>query len=126
MIADKLSKKGKGAYPLTPAIAFLISAPCFILAMNSPWLIGLVLPGGGSQHPAAGPGLPDLPVADRPEPGLAGADHGGGPASGPGGHAVDGLGPVPATEQSARDRGRLLLFRLDERPAGARGSGRRA
>lgn len=48
-IADKLSKKGKGAYPLTPAIAFLISAPCFILAMNSPWLIGLVLPGGGSH-----------------------------------------------------------------------------
>jgi len=49
MIADKLSKKGKGAYPLTPAVAFLISAPCFILAMNSPWLIGLVLPGGGSH-----------------------------------------------------------------------------
>ncbi|MFC5344970.1 spinster family MFS transporter [Brevundimonas staleyi] len=49
MIADKLGKRGKGAYPLTPAIAFLISAPCFILAMNSPWLIGLVLPGGGSQ-----------------------------------------------------------------------------
>ena len=49
MIADKLSRRGKGAYPLTPAIAFLISAPCFILAMNSPWLIGLVLPGGGSQ-----------------------------------------------------------------------------
>ncbi len=48
-IADKLAKKGKGAYPLTPAIAFLISAPCFILAMNSPWLIGLVLPGGGSS-----------------------------------------------------------------------------
>ena len=48
-IADKLAKKGKGAYPLTPAIAFLISAPCFILAMNSPWLIGLVLPGGGSN-----------------------------------------------------------------------------
>ena len=48
-IADKLSKKGKGAYPLTPAVAFLISAPCFILAMNSPWLIGLVLPGGGSN-----------------------------------------------------------------------------
>ena len=48
-IADKLSKRGKGAYPLTPAIAFLISAPCFILAMNSPWLIGLVLPGGGSN-----------------------------------------------------------------------------
>ncbi len=48
-IADRLAKRGKGAYPLTPAIAFLISAPCFILAMNSPWLIGLVLPGGGSQ-----------------------------------------------------------------------------
>ena len=48
-IADKLSKRGKGAYPLVPAIAFLISAPCFILAMNSPWLIGLVLPGGGSH-----------------------------------------------------------------------------
>ena len=49
MIADKLSKKGKGAYPLTPAVAFLISGPCFILAMNSPWLIGLVLPGGGTH-----------------------------------------------------------------------------
>lgn len=48
-IADKLARRGKGAYPLTPAIAFLISAPCFILAMNSPWLIGLVLPGGGSH-----------------------------------------------------------------------------
>ena len=49
MVADKLAKRGKGAYPLTPAIAFMISAPCFIAAMNSPWLIGLVLPGGGSQ-----------------------------------------------------------------------------
>lgn len=49
MIADKLSKRGKGAYPMVPAVAFLISAPCFILAMNSPWLIGLVLPGGGSH-----------------------------------------------------------------------------
>jgi len=48
-VADRLARRGKGAYPLTPAIAFLISAPCFILAMNSPWLIGLVLPGGGSQ-----------------------------------------------------------------------------
>ncbi|MBW8302489.1 MAG: MFS transporter [Brevundimonas sp.] len=48
-IADRLSKRGKAAYPLTPAIAFLIAAPCFILAMNSPWLIGLVLPGGGSS-----------------------------------------------------------------------------
>jgi MFS family permease len=48
-IADKLSKRGKGAYPLTPAIAFLISAPMFILAMNSPWLIGLIFPGGGTN-----------------------------------------------------------------------------
>ena len=47
--ADKLSKRGKGAYPLTPAVAFLISAPLFIAAMNSPWLIGLVLPGGGTN-----------------------------------------------------------------------------
>jgi len=47
-IADKLAKRGKGTYPLVPAIAFLISAPCFILAMNSPWLIGLIFPGGGS------------------------------------------------------------------------------
>jgi MFS family permease len=49
VIADKLSKRGKGAYPLTPAIAFMISAPMFILAMNSPWLIGLIIPGGGSN-----------------------------------------------------------------------------
>jgi len=48
-VADKLGKRGKGAYPMTPAVAFLISAPLFIAAMNSPWLIGLVLPGGGSQ-----------------------------------------------------------------------------
>ena len=48
MIADKLSKKGKGAYPMVPAIAFLISAPCFILAMNSAWLIEQFVPGGGS------------------------------------------------------------------------------
>jgi MFS family permease len=49
MIADRLAKRDKGAYPLVPAIAFIISAPCFIAAMNSPWLIGLVLPGGGTQ-----------------------------------------------------------------------------
>lgn len=48
-IADRMGKRGKGAYPLVPAIAFLISAPCFILAMNTPWLIGLVMPGGASQ-----------------------------------------------------------------------------
>ncbi|MCZ8086205.1 spinster family MFS transporter [Brevundimonas sp.] len=49
VIADKTAKRGKGAYPLVPAVAFLISAPLFIAAMNAPWLIGLVLPGGGSQ-----------------------------------------------------------------------------
>ncbi|WP_374599794.1 spinster family MFS transporter [Brevundimonas sp.] len=45
MIADKLARHGKGAYPLVPAIAFLISAPCFILAMNSAWVIEQVMPG---------------------------------------------------------------------------------
>jgi MFS family permease len=45
MIADKLAKRGKGAYPLVPAIAFLISAPCFILAMNSAWVIEQIMPG---------------------------------------------------------------------------------
>ncbi|MFC0634040.1 spinster family MFS transporter [Brevundimonas balnearis] len=49
MIADKTARRGKGAYPLVPAVAFLISAPLFIAAMNAPTLIGLVLPGGGSQ-----------------------------------------------------------------------------
>lgn len=52
VVADRMGRRSKAAYPLTPAIAFLISAPCFILAMNSPWLIGLVLPGGGSQAQA--------------------------------------------------------------------------
>lgn len=54
MIADKLAKRGKGAYPLVPAIAFLISGPCFILAMNSNWLIGLIMPGAQTLNsPAA-------------------------------------------------------------------------
>lgn len=48
VVADRMAKKSKGAYPLVPAVAFIISAPCFILAMNSPALIGL-LPGGGSH-----------------------------------------------------------------------------
>ena len=47
VIADRMGRKSKGAYPLIPAISYLISVPSFILAMNSPWLIGL-LPGGGS------------------------------------------------------------------------------
>lgn len=52
VVADRLARKSKGAYPLTPAIAFLISAPCFVLAMNSHWLIGQLLPGGGTQAQA--------------------------------------------------------------------------
>lgn len=48
-IADRLARRGKGAYPLVPAIAFLISAPCFILAMNSPWLIHQFIPSGGTH-----------------------------------------------------------------------------
>ena len=48
-VADKLARRSKGAYPLVPAVAFIISAPCFILAMNSPWLIGLLPGGGGSR-----------------------------------------------------------------------------
>lgn len=47
-VADKMAKRSKAAYPLVPAVCFVISAPCFILAMNSPWLIGM-LPGGGSH-----------------------------------------------------------------------------
>ena len=50
-VADKMARRSKGAYPLVPAVAFLISAPCFILAMNSPSLIGM-LPGGGSHATA--------------------------------------------------------------------------
>lgn len=48
VIADRMGQKSKGAYPLVPAISYLISVPSFILAMNSPWLISL-LPGGGGS-----------------------------------------------------------------------------
>lgn len=40
VIADRLGAKSKAAYPLTPAVAFLISVPCFLLAMNSGLLFG--------------------------------------------------------------------------------------
>lgn len=53
LLADRLGKKSKGAYPLVPAVAFLISAPCFIVAMNSGWIIDQVLPGGGGNSVAA-------------------------------------------------------------------------
>ena len=45
-VADRLGAKSKAAYPLTPAIAFLISVPCFLLAMNSGSLVGNL--GGGA------------------------------------------------------------------------------
>jgi MFS family permease len=53
VIADRLGRRSKGAYPLVPAIAFLISAPCFVLAMNSGWLIEQIVPGGGGNSAAA-------------------------------------------------------------------------
>ena len=40
VMADKLGAKSKAGYPLTPAVAFLISVPCFLLAMNSGVLVG--------------------------------------------------------------------------------------
>jgi MFS family permease len=43
-IADKLGKISKGGYPLVPAIAFLISVPCFLLAMNSQGIISALMP----------------------------------------------------------------------------------
>ena len=50
-VADRLGKRSKRAYPLTPAIAFLISVPIFLAAMNSgPLLAGL---GGSSSRVAS-------------------------------------------------------------------------
>ena len=40
VMADRLGAKSKAGYPLTPAVAFLISVPCFLLAMNSGSLVG--------------------------------------------------------------------------------------
>lgn len=45
-VADRLGAKSKAGYPLTPAVAFLISVPCFLLAMNSGSLVGGT--GGGA------------------------------------------------------------------------------
>lgn len=52
-MADRLGKTSKAAYPLTPAIAFLISVPCFILAMNSGAVVGAVMPGSDPNGAAA-------------------------------------------------------------------------
>lgn len=49
VVADRLGRTSRGGYPLVPAIAFLISAPCFILAMNSGWLIGQIVPDAGGN-----------------------------------------------------------------------------
>lgn len=49
VVADRLGRGSKAAYPLTPAIAFLISAPCFILAMNTDWLAAQVFGAGATQ-----------------------------------------------------------------------------
>jgi len=46
VMADRLGAKSKAGYPLTPAVAFLISVPCFLLAMNSGALVGGL--GGGA------------------------------------------------------------------------------
>ena len=46
VMADRLGAKSKAGYPLTPAVAFLISVPCFLLAMNSGSLVGGL--GGGA------------------------------------------------------------------------------
>ncbi|KRA64434.1 MFS transporter [Caulobacter sp. Root656] len=46
VVADRLGAKSKAGYPLTPAVAFLISVPCFLLAMNSGSLVGGM--GGGA------------------------------------------------------------------------------
>ncbi|NEX93580.1 MFS transporter [Caulobacter sp. 17J65-9] len=48
-LADRFGAKNRGAYPLVPAVAFLISVPCFVLAMNSGWLIGQIIPGAGAN-----------------------------------------------------------------------------
>ena len=40
VMADRLGAKSKAGYPLTPAVAFLVSVPCFLLAMNSGALVG--------------------------------------------------------------------------------------
>lgn len=52
-MADRLGKTSKAAYPLTPAIAFLISVPCFILAMNSGAVVSAIMPGSDPNGAAA-------------------------------------------------------------------------
>jgi sugar phosphate permease len=42
-IADRLGAKNRGAYALTPAVAFLVGLPLFLLAMNTSSLVGAFL-----------------------------------------------------------------------------------
>jgi sugar phosphate permease len=35
VLADRFGKARRGAYPLVPAVAFLVALPCFLLAMNT-------------------------------------------------------------------------------------------
>jgi MFS family permease len=58
-VADRLGAKSKAGYPLTPAVAFLISVPCFLLAMNSGALVG----GLGGQGGGQGGGVAALALA---------------------------------------------------------------
>jgi MFS family permease len=58
-VADRLGAKSKAGYPLTPAVAFLISVPCFLLAMNSGALVG----GLGGQGGGQGGGVAALTLA---------------------------------------------------------------
>lgn len=39
MLADRIGTKRRSAYPLIPAVAFLIAMPCFFLAMNTSSLV---------------------------------------------------------------------------------------
>lgn len=34
-LADRFARRGRGAYPLVPAVAFMIALPCFFLALNA-------------------------------------------------------------------------------------------
>lgn len=49
MVADRLGAKSKRAYPLTPALAFVIAVPLFLAAMNSGPLLAAV--SGSSSGP---------------------------------------------------------------------------
>ena len=89
-LADKLGKGiKKAAYPMVPAIGFIIAVPMFY-------------PGHERRQQMAG--LRAVPDPAGAQPGLAGPGGDGGPASGSGAHAIDGLGQLPADQQPGRHR----------------------